>query len=756
MRALGRFSRKAAPPGSRRRRWLFLATLVVSVGALGAFLVSNALAVHDQAFQLDGDVSAATTTNVGGHPQPFDWDSFFNSSGNPIQASFPDPSVPGFTASGFDRDFVVNANGTYNTSDSTTYTQGSKDTLNISSNWVCTAANNVTNKGDIQNDYAVAYTNPTTHEQILYFALERNSNTGDANVAFWFLQDPTADCSTANGTTAWTGNHQDGDILIVSAFTGGGSVSTINAYRWNGGAGGSLGTTPVASGVDCRSASTPTGDNICATSNTATISTPWLTDNNGKTTGLDHSLLSGEFFEGGINLTNTGLAGKCFNTFVGDTRSSQSLTATLFDFARGTLGECHSTTVTAPTPAAGSSTEIPASASVTSSDSATITVDGVAKFSGTVKFSLCGPLALNSAANCQTGGVPIVTKTLTDATSPDTETSGNVTLTEVGKYCWRAEYSGDSARGVPPSTDPTNSTNQSECFFITPKTPTLTTCSGTYSSATPQVCTPDATVDFGAAVRDNANLTGTANEPGTGGLGDGSINPTGGNGPAQGTITFKLYGPDTAGSTTNCNTLAAGFPSAGLTASVNGDGVYGPVSFTPQAPGVYHWKASYGGDLPNTLSTDTNANCTDSNEDVTVRQIPTAITTTQKAFPEDSATITSTVAGNNLPAGGTVVFRLYGPTDGATPQTALQNCQAHGDTLNSGGLLYKETDTAGGNHSVTVDTNNTTVSVNTNDTFYWRVTYDPGDTAHTGRQSDCVENVSTAFTNEAGPGTLFP
>src|SRR5262249_2186088 len=179
--------------------------------------------------------------------------------------------------------------------------------------------------------------------------------------------------------------------LIVSALTKGGSVSTINAYRWNGGANGSLGTTPVASGADCRAAGQPTGDSICATANTASITTPWLTNNNGKTNGLGHTLLTSEFFEGGINLTDTNLAGKCFNTFVGDTRSSQSLTATLFDFARGTLGECHSTTTTTPTPAAGSSTEIPASAQVISSDSAEIKVDGVPKFSGTVKFSLCGP-----------------------------------------------------------------------------------------------------------------------------------------------------------------------------------------------------------------------------------------------------------------------------------------------------------------------------------------------------------------------------
>src|SRR5262249_12917780 len=154
--------------------------------------------------------------------------------------------------------------------------------------------------------------------------------------------------------------------------------------------------------------------------------------------------------------------------------------------------------------------------------SALITVSGVPKFSGTVTFFLCGP-GVAAGANCQSNGVQISQQTLTDATSPATVGSGNVTLTKVGKYCWRAVYSGDTTRGVPGSSDPSDATSQSECFTITPRTPTLTTTAG----AGP--------VDFGQPVTDTASLTGTANEPGTGGLGDGSINPTGGNGLAQGT-----------------------------------------------------------------------------------------------------------------------------------------------------------------------------------------------------------------------------
>jgi hypothetical protein len=722
--------------GSRRRHRNQLAAILSLVAVLGIFVAQPAFAVHDEDFQLDGDMFASSTTNYGNPPhiQHFDWDSFFNSSGGQIYPNLPDPAVPGFTASGFQQDFVATGS-VFDTNDTTTYTQGSKDTLNISTNWVCADANNVTNKGDIMNAYSVAYTDPNTGDQKLYFALERSSNAGDANVAFWFLQDANANCSTSTGTKPWTGDHVDGDILIVSAFTKGGTVSGINAYRWNGGAGGSLGTSPVAGGGDCRDANQQLGDSICATANTGTLNNvPWLTNNNGKQTGLDHTLLASEFFEGGINLTDTSLAGKCFNTFVGDTRSSQQLNATLYDYARGSLGECKSTTTTTPTPAAGTSTEIPANAQVTTSDSAEVKVTGVSKFSGSVKFSLCGPLAPDSTANCQTGGVTIATKTFTDVTSPHTETSGNVTLTKVGKYCWRAEYSGDTPRGVPPSSDPKDATSQTECFKITPKTPTL---------STQAVASP---VDFGQPVADKATLTGTANEPGTGGLGDGSINPTTLGGKAQGKITFTLFKSD-------CTTLATGTGTNPQTVDINGDGTYGPVSFTPDAPGTYYWDASYPGDPPNTNAATNQTPCPTDSEKVVVRQIPTEIKTKQSWIPNDTATISATTG--NLAGGGKVEFSLY---DNATCTGTAKYTETI--TLVGGGpteeVSTSNTGTGPSGFKITTDYTDATGSVKA---FSWKVVYTPaaGDTAHTGKQSACdAEHFSITYMNDPGPGTNLP
>ena len=74
--------RVIGPTGSRRRRrFLFVPILIVSAAAL--MFVAGAQAVHDENFQLDGDVIASTTTAVGGTTQNLDWgDSLINADGS--------------------------------------------------------------------------------------------------------------------------------------------------------------------------------------------------------------------------------------------------------------------------------------------------------------------------------------------------------------------------------------------------------------------------------------------------------------------------------------------------------------------------------------------------------------------------------------------------------------------------------------------------------------------------------------------------
>jgi hypothetical protein len=708
--------------GGKRRRRLLLA-VVASAAALGVFAITNALAVHDLEFQLDGNV-----VDDAASPQDFDWANFFDTSGN-RDPELPDPSRPDFDASSFDSDFVTNPDGSFNTGDSSTFATGSKDTLPITGGWECNQDNNVNSKDDVMNAYAVSYVDPVTGDEILYFGLERNANTGTGNVGFWFLQDEVA-CESEGDTTAFTGDHADGDLLIVSEFSSGGRVSTIFAYEWEGGADGSLNETAVASGAECPPDPLDP-DTLCAIANTASITTPWPTAN--KQDGVGDDLRRSEFFEGGINLTAEGLGGKCFNTFIADTRTSTSLESTIFDFSLGELGACTSETET--TPSITTPTTIPATGTIDVTDNATVTVNGADEWSGTLKFFICGPIASGTCAP-GSGDQLGSTQTVTDATVFPV-TSATATITEAGRYCFRAEFGGDADAGVPSSED----SRESECFVINPRPTTLVTQG-------------NGTVAFGQAVTDTATLAGTANRPGTGGIGaNDSINPTTAGGPAGGSITFTLYkscGPppvNATGTGTNPQTV-----------NVSGDATYGPVSFTPDAPGTYFWVATYSGDSPNTLASDSPACGVDPNETVIVQQIPTQISTKQKVFPNDSATIKSTVAGDNLPTGGTVTFRLYGPTNGVTPKTAEENCLAGGDPdVGTGGLLYKEViNPVPGGNEFTVSTDNTTVAVDVSETYFWRVTYATGDQAHTGRQSNCVENTVLTFNNDAGPGTLFP
>ena len=709
-------------------RWRVLLSLVVAVG-MSVVLMRTVQAVHDLAFELDGDVVNDLTDPFG----RVDWADFFTASSgaNPFGGDTKDPLPAGFTDADLSRDFVLRPNGTYSTTDNTTYATGSKDTLPVSG-WQCNTDNNVGDKVDIVNAYATAYTAPNG-DQILYFAQERNAQTGDANVGFWFLQDAVS-CVSPGGAVTFTGAHRDGDLLIVSAFTNGGTVSNITVYRWTiddtHPFPGSLDVdNPVAEGVDCRTDGTPAGDAACATANSVPITVPWLTA--AKTTGVGHTLPTAQFFEGGVNLTQSGLGGHCFNTFISNTRSSQSPTATIFDFAQGVMGECESATVT--TPSIIGAQMIPTTGTLTVTDSAAVTVEGVDSFTGQVEFHLCGPFALDATTRCESGGVPAGTK---DLFANGTVLSDTMTITSAGRYCWRADFSASDPPGIPPSSD----SRETECFLITPRTAVLVTQAG------------PGPVNFGQPVTDTATLTNTANHQGSGGPAgstDGSINPTVPGGLAQGTITFTLFKND-------CTTLATGTGLNPQTRPVAGDGTYGPVSFTPDAPGTYHWFASYSGDLPNTVGNSHNSSCNDPNESVVVRQIPTEIKTKQNWIPNDTATITSTVG--NLAAGGSVAFSLY----------ANATC--------TGGAVFSQTVAVpGGAPSAEVGTTNTGVGpspgayrISTDypdpansvtATHSWKVVYTPAaaDTAHTGKQSACsAERFGITYTNDPGPGTNIP
>jgi hypothetical protein len=160
--------------------------------------------------------------------------------------------------------------------------------------------------------------------------------------------------------------------------------------------------------------------------------------------------------------------------------------------------------------------------------------------------------------------------------------------------------------------------------------------------------------------------------------------------------------------------------------SVNGDGTYGPVSFTPTAIGTYHWVASYTGDSPNTNGTTHNATCTDSNEDVVVTSVASSMTSAQSFIPNDSATVSAPQGGA---LAGTVTFKLY----------ESNNC--------SGTAILTESRPVSGASPQTVHTTNTTVST-TAANVSWLVDYDSTNPAQQDISGKCFEKTALTIDND--------
>jgi len=218
-------------------------------------------------------------------------------------------------------------------------------------------------------------------------------------------------------------------------------------------------------------------------------------------------------------------------------------------------------------------------------------------------------------------------------------------------------------------------------------------------------------IQLGGTISDTATLTGTANKPGSP-----VINPTTAGGPAGGTITFTVYGPN------NCTTVAFG----PTTVSVTGDGAYGSGNFTPTAVGTYTFVASYSGDSPNTNAAPATA-CPDTTGTETVLVTDTTgITTAQNWLPNDSATIAS-AGGSGL--SGSVTLTLY------------DNGTCNGNVLYTTGAMP-----VSGASPQTLSSSNTTVKVLASAIVSWKATYTSNDANVAGSTSNC-ETTSLTINN---------
>ncbi len=666
--------RVLGPTGSPRRRWTLLLPLV-AVFAVGVLYIAGAQAVNATgAFELEGNAVSTTGDGTGAD----DWDRVCREvvGSDCSTTATTQTTAPKSTARTW-----KDASGTPEI-----YTGGgSKDFNDPEADWLWKPKDTVPDKDTIIHAFAARYSlapdanncpsgiDPTC--EVIFFGVDRFDNSGDAQLGFWLFQNKVQTTQTASqGGFKFSGQHKTGDLLVISDFSNGGTTSTIKVYSWqptvctkadsgneeNIPVGGcpakNLRLEGKSTAANCAT-SAPTSAFCGIVNGSDGTTAPWsYTDKSG-----NHSYLQGEFYEAGLNISALGFGNECFASVLAESRSSDSVSAVLKDFVLSNFGECTSGIVTTPQTWDGSTgTDITADVSIGTAarvgvrDKAVITVTGVPTFGGTVKFFLCGPLALASTSNCATGGVqigsPLTGETVSGSGGTATVYSDPATLTSVGRYCWRGEYSGDSSKGVPASSDPkpTGDTSTTECFKVVPVTPTLTTSAG-------------ADVTLGNTISDTATLSGTAKQPGTDGIGPGgTINATAGTqAAAGGTITWSVDGPN------SCS--ASGLTVTGSPATVSGDNTYGAVTALPTAVGRYTFIATYSGNSPNTNGAGPTG-CPEGTEEVVVTGSASSASK-QRWLPNDRVVLTSS-AGTNLT--GTLTVTLYSGTFSGT----AANCNA--------------------------------------------------------------------------------
>src|SRR6266581_2019032 len=359
---------------SYRTKWILSKRYIQAIIVIALMTLAIAIPFLTRAFALT-DVGNAGVFELDGNivkdssgTFPTDWGALFDSSG--VTQPLPQGAL--------DAHWVND--GPHAVTDLTTFTTGSKDTLDIANaGWQCTPSGNLTPKDDILHSYSFAIVpqfGPRMGHLLVYGGFERFTNNGAGDLGLWLLQDPTVSCSSTKGAVSFTGAHVVGDVLLVGEFSTGGTVTTLNAFKWVGGSSPLVNITATG-GADCRTADVAA--NFCSRSNTVSISTPWPTQD--KTSG-PNTLATAEFFEVGIDLTGLfGSNAPCINRFVFDTRTSPSVTATLKDYAQGAL-------VTCPTPSI-STTVSPSTITLGGSATDTATVGLTAgTVNGTVDFKV--------------------------------------------------------------------------------------------------------------------------------------------------------------------------------------------------------------------------------------------------------------------------------------------------------------------------------------------------------------------------------
>ena len=666
---------------------------------VSAVFMGSASAVHDTGvFELDGNIVHNGTAT-------YDWGNLFTAAG--AQAVVPPTGA--LLSSTFLKD-AATPDASYFSSNGA----GVKD-IDAIANWGCKTQSNPLAKDDLLNAY-VAFTQipagapDNAGHFVLYLGSERDSNNGTSFAGFWLFKNPVS-CNQATGT--FSGTHTDGDLLVVSDYTNGGSNQDVSLYQWKAS---TSSLVSVANGGVCGSA---TSDTMCAIANAATVGTQWAPGNTTAPAGSAFGLQSNTFVESGIDLT-AALGGNvpCFTYFQAETRSSNQLTATLKDFSAGNFSNCAPPNVATQLKNAADNSNT-SSVVVGSSVYDTATISGA---SGIPKGTLT--YGLFSDSTCQTpatsplfpGSSSTATVTLNaDGTVPQSPT---LTFTQAGAtYYWQASYSGDVALGgrnlaakSKCTDEPLTITKAPAAIVTTPSTASLVVGSGSFS--------------------DTAHVTG-------------GYFPAAGTSP-DGTVTFKLYGPfASAPGTGSCVDSGTGANLVLTSSNVGASATPAPTqtsawytsgTYTATQAGTYQWVANYNG---NSNSTTAHSNCGDTSEQVIVQ--PATPPIASKILLSDSVKV-SAVSGAGTPTGH-VTFSLYGPfaTAGAVACTGtpVAGSTQTVDPLPATGLA----------------TTPTAVAVAAPGIYAWRVSYTSTSGNYNSTSTTCTAEEATIAYQAPSPFT---
>jgi hypothetical protein len=635
--------RVLGPTGSPRRRWSLLAPVFL-IALVGLFVIAGAQAVNQTgAFELDGNaVSSGGNAGTG----PDDWDRVCQETGfaggcsttATTQTTAPKATAVSFI-SAVDNPIIFTGGG-------------SKDPQDPQDSWLWKPSDTIPDKDTILHAFAAKYSlapsastcpsNGAATCDVIFFGSDRFTNDGDAQLGFWFFKAPVARTNVASqGGFTFTGHHTNGDLLVISDFSSGGTTSTIKVYFWDSSCGsdntaankiyndptvGQCGANNLRLHLSSDAANCGTSNATAAAcgivnptlaSDPAHQTAPWpFVDKKGNTNFYDQ----GEFYEAGINLSALGLGGTCFASFEAESRASTSATATLKALAIGGFGACTSGLVTTPSAGKGGSVQIGSNGTYSATDSAALTITGAASWTGTLKFFICAPLASGSCDGTTNVGTQVGSdRTVTNATAQPF-VSDPYSVTAAGRYCWRAEFISGTT-GVPNAKDG----SADECFTVTPLTPTISTQLKLASNNT----NLPASVAVGTTVYDTAALSGGTSNAG-------------------GTVRYRLYTNNTC-TTADASTEGAAFNTQTDKAVTNGVALKSD-NITLNTAGTFYFQATYQtGDANNVAG----AVSVCSSEAVTVQATP-AVHSTPQVQIRDHITV-SGLSSSPAPTGNVVV-----------------------------------------------------------------------------------------------------